>query len=57
MTKAEFQDMAEQRLAEAKALLDQGKWNGAYYLAGYAVEHRPQGVHHQDTARDGRIPG
>jgi AbiV family abortive infection protein len=38
VTKAEFQEMAEQRLAEAKALLDQGKWNGAYYLAGYAVE-------------------
>jgi len=38
VTKAEFQEMADQRLAEAKALLDQGKWNGAYYLAGYAVE-------------------
>jgi len=38
VTKAEFQEMAEHRLAEAKALLDQGKWNGAYYLAGYAVE-------------------
>ena len=38
VTRAEFQEMAEQRLAEAKALLDQGKWNGAYYLAGYAVE-------------------
>jgi len=38
VTKAEFQEMAEQRLAEAKALLDQGKWNGAYYLAAYAVE-------------------
>ncbi len=23
---------------EAKALLDQGQWDGAYYLAGYAVE-------------------
>jgi HEPN domain-containing protein len=30
--------MAEERLAEAKALLDIGEWNGAYYLAGYAVE-------------------
>ena len=38
MTRAEFQQLAEQRLLEAKALLDQGKWDGAYYLAGYAVE-------------------
>ena len=38
MTKAEFQELAERRLAEAKALLDQGQWDGAYYLAGYAVE-------------------
>ena len=30
--------MADQRLVEAKALLDQGMWDGAYYLAGYAVE-------------------
>jgi HEPN domain-containing protein len=26
------------RLDEAKVLLDAGKWAGAYYLAGYAVE-------------------
>ncbi len=38
MTKAEFQELAEQRLVEARALLDQGPWDGAYYLAGYAVE-------------------
>jgi HEPN domain len=38
VTKAEFQELAEQRLAEAKVLLDQGQWDGAYYLAGYAVE-------------------
>lgn len=25
-------------MEEAKILLDQGKWAGAYYLAGYAVE-------------------
>jgi len=37
-TRAEFQELAERRLAEAKALLDLGKWDGAYYLAGYAVE-------------------
>jgi len=38
VTKAEFQELAEQRLAEAKVLLDQGQWDGAYYLAGYAVK-------------------
>ncbi len=37
-TRAEFQDLAETRLEEAKGLLDLGKWDGAYYLAGYAVE-------------------
>ena len=37
-SKAEFQELAEERLLEAKALLDVGKWEGAYYLAGYAVE-------------------
>jgi len=37
-SRAEFQELSEQRLAEAKVLLDQGKWDGAYYLAGYAVE-------------------
>jgi len=38
VTRAEFQELAEQRLAETKALLDLGKWDGAYDLAGYAVE-------------------
>ncbi len=37
-TKAEFQALAEERLLEAKALLDVEKWDGAYYMAGYAVE-------------------
>lgn len=38
VTRAEFQELAERRLEEAKALLELGKWDGAYYLAGYAVE-------------------
>lgn len=37
-TRAEFQQLAVARLEEAKVLLDNGKWAGAYYLAGYAVE-------------------
>lgn len=36
--KAEFQQMAEECLAEASVLLSAGKWSGAYYLAGYTVE-------------------
>lgn len=38
VTRADFQQLAEIRIKEAKALLDQGLWDGAYYLAGYAVE-------------------
>jgi hypothetical protein len=35
---ADFHELAERRLAEAKVLLDQRQWDGAYDLAGYAVE-------------------
>jgi HEPN domain-containing protein len=38
VTRAEFQALADVRLQEAKTLLDAGLWDGAYYLAGYAVE-------------------
>jgi HEPN domain-containing protein len=37
-TQAEFRELSEKRLEEAKALLDRAMWDGAYYLAGYAVE-------------------
>jgi len=37
-TKSEFQALAEIRLLESKALLELRMWDGAYYLAGYAVE-------------------
>jgi HEPN domain-containing protein len=30
--------LAEERLLDAKALLDLGRWGGAYYLVGYAME-------------------
>jgi hypothetical protein len=30
--------MAEERILDAKALLDGGRWEFAYYAAGYAVE-------------------
>ena len=38
MNRAGFQQLAELRLQEAKALLAAGFPDGAYYLAGYAVE-------------------
>jgi HEPN domain-containing protein len=37
-TRAEFQALVVVRLEEAQLLLDAGKWDGAYYLAGYALE-------------------
>ena len=38
VTRLDFQELAVVRLAEAKSLLDTAHWDGAYYLAGYAVE-------------------
>lgn len=38
MNRADFQNLAEVFLQEAKTLLDADQFGGAYYLAGYAVE-------------------
>lgn len=38
MNKAEFQKLAETRLAEAEVLLNSCAYSGAYYLAGYVIE-------------------
>jgi HEPN domain-containing protein len=38
VNRIDFQQLAEVRIAEAGVLLAQGKYDGAYYLAGYAVE-------------------
>ena len=38
VTRADFQAHAAEKLEEAEALLAAGKWSGANYLAGYAVE-------------------
>jgi hypothetical protein len=38
MTRAELQRLARERLRDAKVLLAAGRWSGASYLAGYAVE-------------------
>lgn len=38
-SRAVFENLIELRMEEAKLLLDQKYWDGAYYLAGYAVEY------------------
>jgi HEPN domain-containing protein len=38
LNRKDFQLLSNVRLKEAKALLGVGLYNGAYYLAGYAVE-------------------
>lgn len=37
-SRADFEKLMVLRMKEAKLLLDQKDWDGAYYLAGYAVE-------------------
>jgi HEPN domain-containing protein len=38
LNRADFQELAELRLAEAECLFRNGMFDGAYHLAGYAVE-------------------
>lgn len=38
LSRADFQSLAEMRVADAHVLLDAQRWDGAFYLAGYAVE-------------------
>ena len=38
MTRADWQQIAEERLLAAQALLAAAQWSSAFYLAGYAVE-------------------
>jgi len=38
MNRADFQQLADERISEAAVLLAASKFSGAYYLAGYAVE-------------------
>jgi hypothetical protein len=38
VTRADWQQIAEERLLAAEALLKSQRWASAYYLAGYAVE-------------------
>jgi hypothetical protein len=38
VNQADLQRLAEERIKDAKGLLDGGRWEFAYYAAGYAVE-------------------
>jgi HEPN domain-containing protein len=38
VNRVELQQPAEDRLLDAQVLLTGGRWSGAYYVAGYAVE-------------------
>lgn len=38
MNRSDFQKMAKKRLKDAKTLLEQRRYSGAYYLCGYVVE-------------------
>jgi HEPN domain-containing protein len=38
VNRAELRQLADDRAADAQVLLAAGRWSGAYYLAGYAVE-------------------
>ncbi len=37
-SRADFEQLMDLRMREAKLLLDSKNWDGSYYLAGYAVE-------------------
>ena len=38
MNRIQLQELAGERLRDAEALLNAGRWSGAYYMAGYVVE-------------------
>lgn len=38
MTRADFQQLAEERISDAEALLTARRFSGAYYCSGFAVE-------------------
>jgi HEPN domain-containing protein len=55
VTSADLERLADLRAAEAQTLLDAGRWEGAYYLAGYAVECALKSVIARQT-RAGEFP-
>ncbi len=53
MNRRDFQVIAGERIADAEALLASGRWSGAYYVAGYAVECALKAVIARQTVADG----
>jgi HEPN domain-containing protein len=51
MKRKDFQALAAVRLKEARVLLRAGCYEGAYYLAGYAVECAPKACISKQTER------
>jgi len=49
--RGEFQQLSKVRLKEARALLEMGLSDGAYYLAGYAVEFALKACIAKETRR------
>jgi HEPN domain len=38
LNRNDLQQLADDRVLDAEALLNMGRWSGAYYISGYAVE-------------------
>ena len=38
MNRADLQDLTQERVLDARALLANGRWAGAYHMAGYSLE-------------------
>jgi HEPN domain-containing protein len=38
LNRTDLQQLADDRVLDAEALLNAGRWSGAYYISGYAVE-------------------
>ncbi|MGA2601105.1 MAG: hypothetical protein ABSH09_29410 [Bryobacteraceae bacterium] len=45
MNRVDFQNLAGERLADAAALLAAGRFDCAYYIAGYTNRVRAESVH------------
>jgi hypothetical protein len=52
MNRTEFQTVAVERSEDAKALLESGRYAGAYYVAGYVVECGLKAVIAHQTKQD-----
>lgn len=51
MNRADLQTLSDLRLADGEALLQAGRFAGAYYMLGYAVECATQGRRRQADPR------